>query len=309
MEKHLYIIGNGFDIHHDIHSKYYERNGGDCFRKWLDENECDLLCKIDDNFGYQTDEWWGKFEENLASVETLKVAYEEAFEHYPNFGSDDFRDRDWYEAEIATEMRLNGVFSEIQNALSKWVSQLSKGNNTKKIRLLNENSLFLSFNYTHTLEDLYGIPPERILYIHGCLNGESLVFGHGMQYSDLRKIMEKFERVSEGDYVYQTAKESALFSVASHRKVVEDIISKHVKWFERLYDTTNIHIFGHSLGVVDLPYFYKIFDSCDKEKVLVEISCFDDVAKEKAMSLIKTTSIPLSHYKPITLESLQAVKE
>ena len=68
MEKHLYIIGNGFDIHHDIPSKYYEINGGDCFRKWLDENECDLLCKIDDNFGCQTYEWWGKFEENLASV-------------------------------------------------------------------------------------------------------------------------------------------------------------------------------------------------------------------------------------------------
>lgn len=308
MEKHLYIIGNGFDIHHDIPSKYYDRNGGDCFRKWLDENDCDLLCKIDDNFGYQTDEWWGKFEENLASVETLRVAYEEAFEHYPNFGSDDFRDRDWYEAEIATEIRLNGVFSDIQDALSRWIIQLPKGNSKKRIKLLNKNSLFISFNYTHTLEDLYGIPPERVLYIHGCLNGEPLVFGHGMQYSGLQNMMEKYEKVEEGDYVYQRAKDSALYSVASHKKNVDEIIREHIKWFDRLSNITDIHIFGHSLGAVDLPYFYKIFDSCDKKKVRVEISCFDDEAKEKALSLIKESSIPLSHYNQITLESLQVLK-
>lgn len=305
----MYIIGNGFDIHHDIPSKYYDRNGGDCFRKWLDENDCDLLCKIDDDFGYQTDEWWEKFEENLASVETLRIAFEEAFEHYPNYGSEDFHDRDWYEAGVATESRLNGVFSEIQNALCKWIAQLPNGNDKKKIRLLNENSLFISFNYTHTLEDLYGIPPERILYIHGCLNGAPLILGHGMCYSVLQKMMEKYEKVEEGDYVYQIAKDSALVSVASHKKNVEEIIGKHSKWFERLYDITNIHIYGHSLGVIDLPYFYKIFDSCDKKKVLIEISCFDDDAKGKAVSLIKTTAIPLSHYKPTTLKSLQILKE
>lgn len=305
----MYIIGNGFDIHHAIPSKYYDRKGGNCFRKWLDENDCDLLCKIDDNFGCQTDEWWEKLEENLASAETLKIAQEETFEHYPNFGSDNFRDRDWYEAALATEIRLNGVFSEIQNALCKWIAQLPSGNEKKKIKLMNENSLFISFNYTHTLEDLYGIPPERILYIHGCLNGEPLILGHGMCYSVLQKMMEKYEKVEEGDYVYQTAKDSALFSVASHRKNVEEIIGKHSKWFERLYDITNIHIYGHSLSAIDLPYFYKIFDSCDKKKVLIEISCFDDNAKGKAVSLIKTTAIPLSHYKPTTLKSLQILKE
>lgn len=309
MEKHLYIIGNGFDIHHDIPSYYYDKKGGGCFRKWLDENDCDLLCKIDDNFGYQTGEWWEKFEENLASVETLRVAYEEAFEHYPNFGSDDFRDRDWSEAEIATEIRLDGVFSEIQNALCKWIAQLPKANSKKKIKILNKNSLFISFNYTHTLEDLYGIPPERILYIHGCLNGKPLIFGHGMYYSDLRKMMERYERVEEGDYVYQTAKASALFSVASHKKNVEEIIEDHIEWFEGLYDITNIHIFGHSLGSVDQPYFHKIFDCCDKNKVMVEISCYDDQAKEKAMSFINTFSIPITHYTPKTLKSLQILKD
>jgi len=136
-----------------------------------------------------------------------------------------------------------------------------------------------------------------------------LIFGHGMYYSDLQKMMEKYEKVEEGDFVYQTAKGSALFSVASHRKNVEGIIGEHINWFGRLKDITDIHIFGHSLGVVDLPYFNTIFNSCDKKKVRVEISCFDDEAKEKALSLIKASSIPLSHYKPITLESLQVLKE
>ena len=86
MEKHLYIIGNGFDIHHGIPSKYYDKKGGSCFRKWLDENNCELLCEIDENFGSTNESWWSKFEDSLASIETLRVANEEAFEHYPNFG-------------------------------------------------------------------------------------------------------------------------------------------------------------------------------------------------------------------------------
>lgn len=309
MEKHLYIIGNGFDIHHDIPSKYYDKNGGNCFRKWLDENDCDLLCKIDDNFGYQEDEWWEKFEENLANVETLKVAYEEAFEHYPDFGSDDFHDRDWYEAEMAVEIRLNSVFSEISKALGKWITQLPNGNRGKKIKLALENSIFISFNYTRTLEDLYNIPSDRILHIHGSVDDGTLVFGHGLQYSDLRKKMEEFEKVEAGDYVYQRAKDSALSTVVSHKKNVSEIMNKNLQWFDNLNDITHIHIYGHSLCDVDLPYFYKVFDSCDKKKVMVEISCFDEEAKEKAKSFIQLSLIPLSHFKPMDLKSIQIVKE
>ena len=307
--KHLYIIGNGFDIHHDIPSKYFCKDGGDCFRKWLDKNDCDTLCEIDDNFGYNTDEWWARFEDNLASIETLRVAYEEAFEHYPNFGSDDFHDRDWYEAELATERRLNKVYYDIATAFERWIAQLPPGNKKKKIRMNYVDSIFISFNYTHTLEELYGIPSDRILHIHGCVGNDSLIFGHGYQYEAIQKRMEEFERVEDGDYVYQRAKDAAIGGVASHRKNVEEIINNHRQWFDNLKHITHIQILGHSLGDVDLTYFYKIFESCDRDRIFVEYSCRNEKESRRAEAIVQSASIPLSHFRPIDMRGLQIWKE
>ena len=307
--KHLYIIGNGFDIHHEIPSKYFCKDGGDCFRKWLDENDCDTLCEIEDNFGYNTDEWWSRFEDNLASIETLRVAYEEAFEHYPDFGSDDFHDRDWYEAEFATEQRLNKVYYDIAIAFERWIAQLPHGNNKKKIKMNYEDSLFISFNYTHTLEELYGIPSDRILHIHGCVGNGSLIFGHGYQYEAIQKKMEEFEMVEDGDYVYQRAKDAAISGVASHRKNVEEILNNYRQWFDSLNDIAYIHIFGHSLGDVDLPYFHRIFDSCNKSDVFVEYSCRNEMEYNRAISIVQSQSIPLCHFRSIDLRVHQILKE
>ena len=43
--KHLYIIGNGFDIHHKIDSRYSD------FKNWLSTTESPVLCTIDDSIG------------------------------------------------------------------------------------------------------------------------------------------------------------------------------------------------------------------------------------------------------------------
>ena len=45
MERHLYIIGNGFDLHHGINSSY--RN----FRDWLYENEPTVIQDIEEANG------------------------------------------------------------------------------------------------------------------------------------------------------------------------------------------------------------------------------------------------------------------
>jgi len=309
VDKHLYVIGNGFDIHHNIPSKYYDTRGGDCFRKWLDENDGDTLCEINDIFGFTTDEWWKNFEENLASVETLRIAYEDAFEHYPDFGSDDFRDRDYDEASIAVKIRLDNVFDNISNAFMRWIGTLPNGNDEKKVRLKTENGVFITFNYTHTLENLYKISADKILHIHGDSDTNTLVFGHGLHYSELRKEMEKYERVEYGDYICQTSKEAAIYSVASHRKRVEKIIEENKQWFSQLHDITHIHILGHSLAKVDLPYFHKIMKSCDMSSVFVEISCFDDAARENAMGFLKSLKIDTCNYRLIDLRGLQVYKD
>lgn len=40
MAKHLYIIGNGFDLHHKINSSYKN------FQQWMYENNPDIIEKL-----------------------------------------------------------------------------------------------------------------------------------------------------------------------------------------------------------------------------------------------------------------------
>ena len=50
MKRHLYIIGNGFDLHHGINSSY--RN----FRNWLYENEPTIIQDMHD-VGHKDNDW------------------------------------------------------------------------------------------------------------------------------------------------------------------------------------------------------------------------------------------------------------
>lgn len=297
MKKHLYIIGNGFDKHHDIPSGYQD------YRHWLEQNEAwGIIETIDDVFGYTDDDWWRHFEENLASAETLRIATEEAFQNYPDFGNDGFRDRDWYAAELSVERKMKNAYEVILDSFNEWVKQLPYGD-ANKIIMLQKGSIFMTFNYTHTLELLYNIPPERILHIHGQAgNDEELTFGHGSTYKELEKKMG--ERVDEGDFVLQRAKDAAIYAVSQRRKKVEEIIESYHEWFTSLSDIKYIHIYGHSLGDVDSPYFRKIFDYVNKGKIHIEISDYKSENKKRIHQFMKTEHFRRNQYTIVELLNL-----
>ena len=50
--KHLYIIGNGFDLHHEMKTSYPH------FREWLKANDASVLYTIDELFSYCDEDWW-----------------------------------------------------------------------------------------------------------------------------------------------------------------------------------------------------------------------------------------------------------
>ncbi len=55
----LYIIGNGFDLHHKIQSSYTD------YRTWLESNDPETLADINEIFGMPELPWWRNFEESL----------------------------------------------------------------------------------------------------------------------------------------------------------------------------------------------------------------------------------------------------
>lgn len=103
--KHLYIIGNGFDIHHGINSSYLN------FRNWLEKAEPNIYSQLCDLYEISTDEnkakeWWSDFENMLSEVDLNNYVENVVIENYPDLSKDDFRDRDYHAAEYAASDEL-----------------------------------------------------------------------------------------------------------------------------------------------------------------------------------------------------------
>ena len=100
--KSLYIIGNGFDIHHGIKSHYSD------YREWLKEYDFDLydkLCRLYDSID-EDDGWWNSFEQHLSAIsfDYINKMYQD---YSPIYGSEDFRDADYHRASIQVGLDID----------------------------------------------------------------------------------------------------------------------------------------------------------------------------------------------------------
>ena len=308
--KDLYVIGNGFDIHHGIPSSYKN------FRTWLEDNDSDLLSRMDEVLGLCTDEWWNEFETNLGKVYAVKDFTEEvALENSPNLASEEFRSGDWDNARYEVEDRLGSLIADLKADFQLWASQLPPGDDGEVVLVNSKEASFLTFNYSLTLEKLYGIRPEQVLHIHGsALDKESIIVGHGRSYSVIRDELddplpeppddvpaEEYEKwfqevatANADDYSTQQAKDAAASALYSIHKDVAGIIAHNTAFFRSLKDVERIHIYGLSFADTDLPYLDAIFGSVNLSNVDVEISWFSDKDKKQIETFLSTVHQPKS---------------
>lgn len=314
MEKHLYIIGNGFDLHHDIKSSY--RN----FRNWLYENNSSVILDIEEAYGYCDEDWWSDFENQLGSLDILEYASNIANENTPDLTSDHC-DRMWNDAQIEVEQNLDGLYRDLRNCFRDWILQLNPPREDKMIELIRENSCFLTFNYTKTLEKLYNIPSIQILHIHGCIDdNEEFVLGHGIDVDELRNMLLvndpvppcendleeyeqwKMEMEQEHPFHQQLAEDAAIHGVASQKKPVEKLLQQYKYFFDSLNEVTHVHIYGMSFSEVDAPYLNKVANMAQNAKW--EISDYNSKCQIQINNFIALHNI--SDYSVIELDSLVA---
>ena len=156
MKNKLFIIGNGFDLAHNLPTRF-NPDFMNFALKYEQDNFWDLYQTRDDNI-------WADFE-NLLSYPDFN-SLEEIFDGYaPDYLSDRESDRN----AIIFQVDLNG---NLKDALYEFASNAEKFlNNTQSNsffeRTLDSDGYYINFNYTHTLEDIYYIPSEQILHIHG----------------------------------------------------------------------------------------------------------------------------------------------
>lgn len=200
----LYIIGNGFDLAHELPTSYKKD-----LKTILKEND-EKLFELVNNLYFvlnpnSQDDYWSEFEKHIGEITDIEqrkfidFLKEQTDKFYENTElpsvtdfSYDFDDDNYGDTYTETararaisaisDMNPNFDYQPWKN-LDKirpfidlgFKQMIEKANldliNKEKLDSINFQSsdFFINFNYTNTLETVYGISPDNILHIHGDL--------------------------------------------------------------------------------------------------------------------------------------------
>lgn len=292
----LFIIGNGFDCAHSLKTNY------DDFRDYLlsnhpeinmnefitpeavqqpdggveyDETEVlSMLFYLINEAENNTDKWCD-IESSLGRLD-----FSEAFDWY-----DDIFDKDGDIDLFKTAYRNEDISSvlvsptvTIQELFSQWINTI----NISSVEpsgdfqmLLSDNDKFLTFNYTETLEEVYGVKEENICHIHGKQN-EEIFFGHG----NSKDYTDYFQKNHIGSEDNLTLIHKKL------RKKTEVALEKNLDFFTNLENLENLEIGeiysnGFSFSEVDEVYLVEICNRINTENIVWYFNDYDNVSKRK----------------------------
>lgn len=272
----LFIAGNGFDIAHGIPSKYCNFRSfiiqmcpealefrdevvylEDFYNIDIDEFAAEILLSAMDE---ASDENWCDFESALA-----RINFDNKFP-IPNHKENETVEEDNELMErylIYMDMLTSGFINctkKWQDFFRIWIKSIQQRIDSAEfvprgslITLFNDpNMQFFTFNYTKTLQKLYGI--KKVIHIHNRV-GQKLIFGH-----------EKSNEI--GLYQGSNSEDGSYFSsslldemISSFRKDTDTPLKKYSDFFKKLNSTINkVYSYGFSYGRVDSVYIKKIIE-------------------------------------------------
>ena len=113
-------------------------------------------------YGFHHNDFWSSFETNLGEITTEAIleGYVYApmmmFIHSINEEEPIVLNMDDYTEQVGEiGYTLERLYNDLQLAFSNWIFQLENANPMRKVRIDKNNSAFINFNYTQTLENLY----------------------------------------------------------------------------------------------------------------------------------------------------------
>lgn len=251
----LYIVGNGFDLHHGMATAYSH------FGAFLKRDHRELRELLDEYFATDDEDWfWGHFEERLADFDADTLV-ENSEQFIVSYGADDWSDA--YHHDYAYELeRVVGALSQgLLAALAQWIRQIvipAPATLTASMARIDRSARFINFNYTNTLQQLYGVPDTHVWHIHGSAAGaDPLILGHGWRPKPPETHSARLDPEREDTRVIEGAAIIDRYFERSF-KPTQRIIADNDARFASLSDFDDVRVLGHSLSDVDLPYIAKV---------------------------------------------------
>ena len=252
----LFVIGNGFDLAHKIKSSYWD------FGEYLQNNYPDffgdLMAAINNDNGI-----WSDFERNLpmCATEMENFGLQVSQERLDELDYDPMNDEgmgQWMSEKLV-------FINQLPKVLREWIQSVDiKKQKAYRSDLFSEEDLFLSFNYTNTLEELYKIPDKKVLHIHGSVakSYERLIMGHRNMRQIESTVRNHDNAVSEFSDSASAVFRCTLEFLEKTYKDTAMIIEKHEDFFDSISEKgiEEVVVIGSSLSNIDCPYFERIRD-------------------------------------------------
>lgn len=255
----LIIIGNGFERAHNLPTSYEDFKG---FLKMHDYHFYQAISRY-----IPEEDLWCDFEMALGELDDYQIQQDNS-SFYLDYGDDNWKDSAHHDFQYMIQQELEFA-ALIPDYLEEWIKSINTDvRPVVSSDTINRQCIFLNFNYTDTLERIYDIPEDKILYIHGkALRDDKLIVGH----HDINRFQEgsipafnapeehgKYLTIEDEDVRIVEALEVIKDYFRVTYKDTESIIEKNRYFFKSLADITEVFILGHSLSDIDMDYFVKV---------------------------------------------------
>ncbi len=259
----LYVIGNGFDRAHGIESGY------DDFEKFMSSRygyEMNLIGPLFDNSRIDL---WADFENALGQIDPNTVVWSVEAEARINEPEELGRQSNFMVDTVAQACdTLQGVF---ESCFAEWIEKIDI-TDTEAFLAMDSHARYLTFNYTETLEEVYGIPECQVLHIHNCRRDAAPIVGHGSS---------ECIPFTGGDWIAtDEISDSIRHIFSTTRKDVKRYIRENEPFFRSLGNIDEVYVYGHSLNDIDLPYFQEIVKHIDPGASWT-VSYYDNAERKK----------------------------
>lgn len=256
MGKTLHIIGNGFDVMHGLPTRYQD------FRNWLGTSAIrpSEIQDLEEAFHHDDFNLWKDLETCLGSLNTASYA-SHIYQSFDELGLKN--------QSIQTQQWMQRVFIPDCNHLLQLFRVWAKTIDTKSALALGDKllecgfdkeGLFITFNYTNTLETIYGIPSNHIFHMHGDAHDDNstIIVGHGTDYSSQLPNVKGI-LTYQSCFVADTLAEYITQSLNHYLKpILKNLLLAGA--FLKDFEPDNIVVIGCSYGEIDKPYFLGLAD-------------------------------------------------
>ncbi|MEQ8684632.1 MAG: bacteriophage abortive infection AbiH family protein [Imperialibacter sp.] len=285
----LYIIGNGFDLHHNLPTSY------DHFENFMVDWSREMYYDIHHYWEFKVKNGkWSDFENDLSTYNSKKM--HEMHEEY--FQNDN--DPEYIADQCGVETQK--LYKGITKCFIDWVKSIQIEPRTKEVKLI-QNAHYITFNYTTTLQEIYEIPESAIWHIHGCSLERDIIFGHNVReeieynYSDDSGMPSTEQEWGEEAWRY------AKLPLNQFRKKTDQVIKENQAQLLKYRNLESIYVLGHSLADVDLPYFELIHENNKKAKWYV--SYYNHSEQEYLCSQLRKLGVQEFQIKMITMNDVE----